>query len=273
MYLVFDIGGTNTRLAVSEDGVSFGSPKRILTPKDFEEGVRQIAYIARELANGRTIEAMAGGVAGPLNREKTMLVNSPHLAEWVDKPLAEKLSQAINAPVYLENDTALVGLGEAIAGAGRGYGIVAYITVSTGVGGVRIVDNTIDRSARGFEIGHQIIDTEGKTLEEQISGSAFEKRYAKKPYEVTDANVWEEAARVLAVGINNTIVYWSPDIVVLGGSMITGSPAISFERTQEHLRSMMHIFPHLPDMRKAALGDVGGLHGALAYMHTRHSML
>lgn len=270
MHIVFDIGGTNTRLAASEDGVSFGEPIKIPTPKDFEEGVQQIARIAAELAGGVKITAAAGGIAGPLNREKTMLVDSPHLAEWVAKPLAGKLSQAMGVSVYLENDTAIVGLGEAMAGAGRGYGIVAYITVSTGVGGARIVDGAIDRNAYGFEIGHQIIDANNKTLEDHISGSAFEKRYGKKPYEVTDADAWEEAARILAVGIHNTMVYWSPDVIILGGPMVTGDPAISIERAQEHLKNIMRIFPTCAEIKKAQLGDTGGLHGALAYIGKRH---
>lgn len=269
MYFLFDIGGTNMRIAVSKDGKHIGEPKKIPTPQDFNEGVRQIAVIAAELSEGGKIESAAGGIAGPLNRQKTTLANSPNLPGWVGKPLAEELSRAIGAPVYVENDTALVGLGEAVAGAARGHAIAAYITVSTGVGGVRIVDGAIDRSAMGFEMGHQIIDANGKTLEDRISGSAFEKRYGKKPYEVTAADAWEEAARVLAVGLHNTMVYWSPDIIVLGGPMIIGNPAIPLERAREHLRNMMRIFPVFAEIKKAELGDTGGLHGALELLRQK----
>jgi glucokinase len=53
------------------------------------------------------------------------------------------------------------GLGEAVFGAGKGREIVVYMTISTGVGGARIVGGKIDASAMGFEPGHQIIDACG----------------------------------------------------------------------------------------------------------------
>ena len=39
MFLVFDIGGTNMRLAVSRDGKNIEEPKILKTPKDFDEGI------------------------------------------------------------------------------------------------------------------------------------------------------------------------------------------------------------------------------------------
>jgi predicted NBD/HSP70 family sugar kinase len=282
MYILFDIGGTKMRLAASRDGTTFDEPKFCKTPADnFDEGMRLFAKLAREMSNGETITAAAGGIAGPLNKEKTKLARSPNIAGWTEKPLKTSLENILGAHVYLENDTAIVGLGEATAGAARGFEIAVYITVSTGVGGVRIVDGAIDRSAMGFEIGHQVIvcpehsrDTATLCtycngpghLEGYISGAAFERKYGKKPYEVTEATAWEDAARLLAYGLNNAIMHWSPDVIVLGGSMIIGKPAIQLNRIEAHLKDIVKIFPTLPVLKKAELGDVGGLHGALAYL-------
>ncbi|MBI4160216.1 ROK family protein [Candidatus Wolfebacteria bacterium] len=272
MFLLFDIGGTNMRLAVSPDGKNFNEPRIVQTPRDFDDGVSFFAKIAVELSAGGRIKAAAGGIAGPLDREKTKLVNSPNLSGWIDKPLKETFQKAMNIPVYLENDAAVVGLGEAANGAGKGEEIVAYITVSTGVGGARIVDGKIDRNIFGFEPGHQIIDPDGTLcpacggaghLEGHVSGAALEARFKRKAHEITDAHVWEEEAKWLAYGLNNTIVYWSPSIVVLGGSMITKNPGMTIERISYHLKKTLVIFKELPRLAKAELGDVGGLHGAL----------
>jgi glucokinase len=280
MYILFDIGGTNMRLAASHDKKTFGEPIIIPTPKDFEDGIRVFNDLARKLAEGKPIKGAAGGVSASLSRDRRILLDAPHHYGWNGKPLADALERAIGAPVYLENDAAVVGLGEAAAGAGRGERIVAYITISTGVGGARIVDGKIDVSAMGFEPGHQIIDAggalrensvggRGVDLEGLISGTALTERYGKKPYELTDEKFWDEMARLTAYGINNTIVHWSPDVVVLGGSMMK-KIGIPVDRVEAYLRGILHIFPELPKIKKAELGDIGGLHGALAFLNYKH---
>lgn len=263
MYILFDIGGTKMRFAVTKDGKEFGEPKVVDTPPSFEEGIALIKEIAVELSEEKEIKTAVGGVAGAFNKEKSKLINSPHLHSWVNRELKGELESAFNAPVYLENDSALAGLGEAISGAGKGKDIVAYITVSTGVGGVRIVNGKIDNSAYGFEPGHQIIDfKESKYLEDLISGTAIEKKFTKRAYEVTDEKVWDELAKLLAYGLNNTIVHWSPDVVVLGGSMIVKEVGIKIPKVVECLKSILYIFPKLPEIKQASLEDFGGLYGA-----------
>jgi glucokinase len=274
-YLLFDIGGTKTRIALSPGGATFGAPKVIATPENFDEGVRLIRDAAFELSGGKRIKAAAGGIAGPIDREKRMLVNSPHISGWIKKPLRQELQKVLGAPVYIENDAAMVGLGEAAFGKGKGRRVVVYMTISTGVGGSRIVAGKIDESAMGFEPGHQIIDPVGSLcpdcksvpgyLERYISGSAIEKRYKKKAYEIFDPKVWEEVAYFLAYGLNNTIVHWSPDIVILGGSVTKRVPLKS---VRFHLRKIMKIFPKIPPIQKAVLGDFGGLYGALYFLKT-----
>ncbi|MCH8244762.1 ROK family protein [Patescibacteria group bacterium] len=275
MYLLFDIGGTKTRLAFSKDGKKFADSVTVQTPQKFEEGISVFANTIQELTKGEKIEKAAGAISGPLDKEHSMVINAPNLKGWNNKPLQKELEKILSAPVVLENDAALVGLGEAVYGAGKGYDIVAYITVSTGVGGARIVSGKIDASSMGFEPGHQFIDAgaglcpsceEPKALESYVSGSGVKAQYDKEPYEIDDPAVFEKLAEMLAYGLNNTIVHWSPDVVVLGESMITGDPAISLKSIQKHVSKILTIFPTPPIIVKATLEDVGGLHGALSLL-------
>lgn len=263
------------RIARSRDGHTFDEPTILSTPKDFDDGVAVFVRVARELAAGERISAVAGGIAGPLSRDKRMLINSPHLHGWIEKPFAAAIEQELSAPLRLENDTAVVGLGEAIAGAGQGHAIVAYLSISTGVGGARIVDGKIDAATYGFEPGHQIIDAggglaleneppfPGRTLEAYVSGSSVTERYGKQPYEIIDPAFWDRMARLLAFGVNNIIVHWSPSIVVIGGSMMK-TVGIPIDRVEAYVNGITHIYPELPPIVHSELGDVGGLHGALA---------
>lgn len=281
MFAYFDIGGTKTRIAISIDGNSFGNPVKFDTPKNYLEGIKKVAETIKELTHNEPIEAAGGGVAGPMDPECTMLVNSPNLPDWAGKPLVQDLGTALGCPVYIANDTAIVALGEAHHGAGKGNEIVAYLTISTGVGGSRIVDGYIDRGVRNFEPGHQYIDFDksicpeckSSQAEDYLSGTATEHRFHKKAYEVEDPAVWEELSRWLAYLLNNTIVYWSPSTIVLGGSMIVGNPAIPVDRTVEHLQEIFSIYPEIPTIKKATLEDLGGLYGAMVYINQRTDRL
>src|SRR5690606_14657137 len=114
-------------------------PLVIPTPSDFSQGMRFFQESVQQLSQGESIRAIAGGIAGPLDKAKTMLLNSPNISGWIEKPLKETLEDYFSVPVFIENDAALAGLGEAQVGEASGKSIIAYITVSTGVGGVRIV--------------------------------------------------------------------------------------------------------------------------------------
>lgn len=276
MFLLFDIGGTNTRVAVSEDLKTLGESMVFSTPQDFEEGIERVASHAAKLTSryaDSPITGFAGCAPGPMDRGRTMLINAPNLPLWNNKPLVGALKQKLGCQEgVLENDAAVVGLGETHFGAAKGKKIVMYITVSTGVGGARIVDGKIDAFASGFEPGHQIIAPEFLSydhqiysegyLEDFIGGHNLQKRFGKLPTEIKDEKVWEECALALAYGLHNSIVHWSPEIVVLGGSLITKPHAIPFERVQFHLNRIMKIFP-APPLVKSELGDMAGLYGAM----------
>lgn len=269
MYLVFDIGGSKARFAVSSDGKTLGEVKIVPTPKDFQQGLQTIKQVADQLSDGQKIDAVAGGIAGPLDKDKTMLVSSPHVSGWINKPLKKELEKQFSCPLYLENDADLAALGEATRGAGVGYKIVAYLTISTGVGGGRVVGGKIDENSLGFEPGHQIIVPDGNPcncggkghLETYIGGFYLEKIHGQKARDIKDPKVWEEVAKYLAIGLNNVSVFWSPDIIVLGGSVMQSIP---IDSVKTHLKEMLTIFPNPPHLALSSLGYSAGLYGALA---------
>lgn len=265
MLVVFDIGGTNTRVARSADGKTLrGRAIVVPTGKDFKTGTSRLQKAVRDLVGGgkEKVKWVGGGVAGTLSRAGDKLLDSPNLPGWIGKPLKKTLSEIFGAPVSLENDAALGALGEAVSGAGRGFRIVGYLTVGTGVGGARVVEGQIDQNARGFEPGRQFISDKGD-LEFCVSGAAFMKRHGRRAEEITDKAIWRGAARDLGRGLFNLSVLWSPDVLVLGGPMILGRPRIPIaEAKQVMQKAGGAIF--MPEIRQAELGDSSGLYGALA---------
>lgn len=278
MYIVFDIGGTNTRVATSVDLITFDNQVKFKTPLKYEEGLQAIKDSVSAIIKDVQVSGLAGGIRGPLNPDKSGIVSEVVLTDWVGKNITQDLSDMFGAPAYLENDTAIVGLGEVHYGAGRGHQIVAYHTVSTGVGGARFVDGHVDVARVGFEPGHQILDfdnsflqhNEKPTLENLVSGSALERARGVKPYEISqDDAIWAELAMRLAAGLRNTIVYWSPDVIVLGGSMIVGDPRIKLEDIRTYTEGIVAGFVPCPLILDAQLGDDGGLYGAMALLQQK----
>lgn len=273
MYLVFDTGGTRMRMAYSPDGRVLEEPLIFPTPQDFAEAMEIFAANAAKLTRSRPVKAVAGGFPGPMNEDRSVIVNAPNIPGWVGKPIRQELARITKAPVHIENDTTMVGLGEIHKGAGQGFEIVVYLTVSTGIGGKRFVNGQVEPSAFGFEPGHMVIDLNGFTcncglaghLEGLASGNGVKKRYGQAPEDIKDPAVWEEVSRYLAAGINNITVMWSPHCIILGGSMMRDLP---IGRLQADVESLGNVFKQFPVLKLAELGDLGGLEGALAYLKT-----
>ena len=216
-----------------------------------------------------------GSIGGVMSKDKTKLANhanKPNLLDWENKHLKQRLEKELGCPVVLENDAAFGALGEAVFGAGKNYAIVAYITIGTGIGGARIVNQKIDENSLGFEPGKQIIDADGSifpklkppiTLEQVLGGLSIQRRKKMIPTDIEDPAFWKEMSYYLAIGLNDTIVHWSPDVVVLGGSI---SREFLPENISRELKKILTALPILPVIKKNQLEDLAGLYGALAFL-------
>lgn len=265
--LLFDIGGTRTRVTISRDGQTFRAPIIYPTPKTFASGMHHLRRAGLALAAGKKITAIAGGIAGPLNTAKTKTIFAANLPGWKMQPLAAQLRTMWQAPVQIENDAALGALGEATRGAGRGKHVVAFLNVGTGVGGARVVNGRIDAAAHGFEPGHQIIEaSEHLLLENIVSGRAVERQWKKKPWTINSRRVWTELSAALGIGLVNMTVLWSPDIIILGGSMFR-QPGLLVPVAAKTLRRYVSVFPTTPKVVAGRLGVWAGLYGALELVH------
>lgn len=274
--VVFDIGGSKTRIGVSKNGTKLDEVKSFKTPSDPKAGVEQMIATITELAPVG-VTAVAGGIRGILREDRLGIDHDVLLTDWAKVEIATLLADALDVSVHLENDTAMAGMGEAAIGAGQGIEIVVYHTVSTGVGGVKIVNGKIDTASVGFEPGHQVLDIDRTilgddippTLENLVSGRALEARMGVKPYDIPqDDVIWDELAGYLAQGLRNTILYWSPDVIILGGSMMIGNPKIPLEAVRKATVAVLDGVVQCPFITTAALGDEAGLHGALAYLRS-----
>lgn len=249
------------RVAASQDGAGIGEPLVIDTPP-WSEAPAALARLFAQAGGGAGAEVVAGGVAGVVH-ENVIARPSRNLPHWEGADLAGALKALYpGARVVVENDAAAACLGEARMGAGKGEGVVVYLTVGTGVGGACAIDGALARRAEGYEPGHDIIEyTTGATVESVASGRAIAERYGAH---ISDApeEAQEEVAHALAVMAHNAVAFWSPHVVVFGGGVIAGNPGL-FERIGKRYAALPAAVPQMPPLKRGLLGDKAGLMGAL----------
>lgn len=253
--VVCDVGGTNMRVAaVWTVGGTLRMALKIKTPPDPVLGIAKLIELARAVASDAEIESVVIGFPG-LQNEHGELYDTTNLPQWGGVKLTKELEAVFDVPVAVRNDALLAGLGEACVGAGRDHAVVGYVTVSTGVGGGRIVNGKID--PHPYIIGHQCIgDAE---LEDMISGTAVRKMFGCEPSRVPLKHS-NTLADILGEGLFCAHMQWRPDAFVLGGSMMLGHHPIPINRVRKKFAEL--VFNKIPAIRLAELGDMSGLHGA-----------
>lgn len=247
MNIVFDIGGTKMRVAAA-DGDVVGEMRKIPTPQDPQEGIAAFAALAREVAGG-TFDSAAGSIAADRVDADGVLHRAKNLSRWQDTPFVRQLAEALGVPVVAANDAAVVGLGELRKGAGRGFDRIAYLTVSTGVGGA-LVSGEADIGATPL-LGDLTLAV--GDLEQQISGTAVKQKFGIEPKDLDSLEERTKLADILAAGLAEIADAWHPDAFIIGGSMIVGVNPIPLD----YVRTKFSAVP----VKMAELKDDGGLIG------------
>lgn len=187
-----DLGGTQIRAAVMH-GPHLLSRIGLLTaeePGPDKVIARMIQAVHQVLDEaGVSLEQIMGigiGVPGPLNRKTGVLFNPPNLPGWQNTPLRDIFHEHFRCPIHVENDANAAALGEYMFGAGQGSMDMAYLTISTGIGGGIIANGQLltGTIGTGAELGHMTIDLHGPRcncgnigcLEMLASGTAIARR-------------------------------------------------------------------------------------------------
>ncbi len=218
-YLAIDIGGTKTLLAIFSGDGQIKESLKFETPALYETFLEELATNVAKLST-QEFKGSVVAVPGKINRETALGIAFGNLA-WQNVPIQSDLRQILKCGVVLENDANLAGLSEARML--PQYKRVIFITISTGIGGVVIQNGDIERGTRDAEIGHILLEHEGKLMEWEdfASGSAIVNRFGKQASEIPldDIDAWHTIAHNIAVGLIDVIAMLTPDVVIVGGGV------------------------------------------------------
>lgn len=267
MYISIDLGGTSTRIASSKDLETFHKVEKFHTVSDLSRERELVNEAVQKVSDGDDIEFICIGVPGFVDRYERRFGTIVNFPELTGVKYGDFFMLGDVENIIVENDAALAGLAESKRGEAFNHRVVAYITLSTGVGGVRIQDQKLSRIQGKSEPGHMIIIEDGQyddvcgqkgCLHAYLSGSMFEKVYGIKAPLAEDSEIWDEYGRHLATGIINICAMWDPSIIVIGGS-ISGRFDMFGPSMFKNLDNQ-DLFV-VPEILRSEMGDNNGLLG------------
>ena len=267
MFIGIDIGGTHIRVAKGINGKI--AQKFDFPTKEFHASIQEIKIAVEKLSSNEKIRKVGIGIPGFLNTKKGIITKSPHLVGWNNIELADIFSKILKLKVAVGHDASVAALGEATHGAGKNKDPVLYFTVSTGIGSGLVVNGRIYYGVFNPEAGHQILSKNAPKhlgapaadLESLSSGSALKHIYNKNPLELEGKKEWFDALDWLAIGLTNSILHFSPEVVVIGGGM-TKHTEVFFPPLKKSLQKYLTELPQVPVV-PSGLGQNSGIIGAL----------
>lgn len=298
-----DIGGTKIAVGIVDgNGKVLARMDAPTDPNRYSDSLELIAHLLRRTAQkaGGTITGIGIGSTGPVDPIRGEFGDVDFLPGWRGKSPVKDLSAVFNVSVALENDGDAAALAEASWGAGKNRKRLIYITVGTGIGGGIIFDGQLYRGVDGAhpEVGHQVIDPAGpqctcgfhgcwESLAAGPAMVAWLERNAPANYPhrqgLTAKRICELAlegdglaqqaveteAFYLGMGLANLINLFTPDAIVLSGSVMKSAP-LFMDRIHALIRSGCRFVPAAKtELTLASLGDDTNLIGAARVWHYR----
>jgi glucokinase len=304
-----DLGGTKIQAAIVDDGKVVADARRPTPteggPEDVAAQMVEAMKEAAEAAKLETgsLEGIGVGSPGDVEEKTGTVTGARNLPGWEGSfPLADRLEEALGAPVRVGNDVQVAVNAEKKLGAGRPYKSFIGVFWGTGVGGGVILDGTewLGRGAAG-EIGHMVVKLGGARctcgrrgcLEAYAGRGAMEiearrehdkgtktdlfKIMKKKGHVRLTSGIWERAlnegdklaeklidraVKALAAGIASAVNLLDVEAVVIGGGLGVRFGEPYVKKISKHMHKHLFVVDNPPAMHVAQLGDFGGAIGA-----------
>jgi glucokinase len=305
-----DLGGTKIQAAiVTPRGKVTGEARRPTPteggPADVAEQMAQALAEAADAAGVQTDSLSGIGVGSPgdVDAATGVVTGARNLPGWEGSfELADRISQALGAPVRIGNDVDVATRAEFKLGAGKPYDSLLGVFWGTGVGGGLVLNDKpwTGRGAAG-EFGHMVIKVGGarcpcgrRGCVEAYAGRAAMEAKARRDvaggaktdlFELMEkrgrdrltSSIWERALRhndryteklidraikAIAAGIASAVNLLDVEAVVIGGGLGVRLGEPYVERIGERMQRHLFVDERPPALHVASLGDLGGAIGA-----------
>ncbi len=275
MYIGIDIGGTNTRIAVLNPATKqIVRSQAYKVSQDFEPGFAQLVADIHSISEQDEIKGVGICLPGRQDDEgkTTVMTNLP---DWQGRPFLALLEQALQIPVRVKHDVATAALGEGVYGVGQNWDHFVYFIWGTGVGGA--VCERLGKSIHltSFEVGHHILDWQGRACacgqhgcaEAYLGGKSLNTYLQRHLGDIPEEDpTWDEIAQRAAQTVLNTVAFHPTQHILFGGGVILRRPFL-LEKVKAILSNRQSILP-LANLELASLGENSALFGGMALFET-----
>lgn len=246
MIIGIDIGGTKTTIGLSHNGEGIDDSITIATPQNQRKVGEMLRYEVRKLIGHDNVDAIAICAPAPIDKRRGMIL-APHNIPWRNLRICAPLQKVFNCRVVIEHDATAGGIAEARFGAGRKYNLFCYVTISTGVGGVIMYNNSPLPTPHNAEFGAQIVEGEhigmstlSGSFEHLASGRAIERDFGARASEIHNRHEWQLIARRMSYGLYNISQIVAPEAIILGGGV-----AVHYKRFARTLQKELQQYQPL----------------------------
>ena len=298
--LAADIGGTNIRLAIVDP---LG---QIILESRLQAELSQLSASTQAVAETHVIHVLCEnikpfaqeygidrlgiGFPGFFRNQTGLLASSPNLPLLQDFALGERLADALNISVSVENDALCAAIGEHKYGAGQGRNNLLHITLGTGVGSGLILNGKPYSGEHGMamEFGHLCIEHRNGRLcscgnygcvEAYASATAIVKRFSEKCGGQHDARevfdlarqcnqcaetIMHEAGQYLGMAVAEAVKLLDVTTITISGGL-SGAWELLYPALKQELDT--NLIPPLKgkvEVLRSRLDDQAGLLGAAA---------
>ena len=264
----------------------------------------EIGKQANAAAASARVAAVGIGCPGRIDFASGKVVWLKSKLEFLEGvPLAVRLRDRLGCPVVCDNDVNTILAGEMRFGAGQGYRDVAGVTVGTGIGGALVLRGCLVRG-RNWAAGHfgymshdpwgprHVCGNTG-IVEEHASHSGIlcQLRWAleageasvlteslargeepglREVFEAADAGdplgrrLADRMICELGVLVANLIYALDPELVLVGGGLVTHRPGVLDAIRREVAERLDYLPPDATEILPMALGDAAGVLGGVA---------
>ena len=253
MKIGIDLGGSHVAVGIVENGkIQKHLEKDIVEKRQIENVlVEDILNLIKALLDNNKLEENIEkiGISAPGIIHNDTIVKASNLNLYNFNLISKLKENYPKTEINIRNDGKCAAIAEKKYGSMQNYSDCIFMNIGTGIGGAVFLNYKLlePKKSSGFEIGHMVIQKDGKLctcgkkgcFEAYCSIKALKNQMLEvlgKEENITGKELWnllkyndknekienllDEYAENLATGISNLIDIFEPEIICFGGSFI-----------------------------------------------------